>query len=198
MDFLIQCTGSTLTSSKFQFVWREPGHVSLRPRAISWVPAVLRKPHSLHVAQERVGRSGTAEECWSAIPGPDHSLAEHLVGVLNRTGLDHDVERLHLHSALVDIGGAGILCGPSGAGKTTIAAGLVERGCRYLTDETVPISAGSATIETYPKPLTLKGLVPSSLRPLEETGRREGGGACLYVWRGHRRDDSVPYCLSEI
>lgn len=90
--------------------------------------------------------------------GSDHSLAEHLVGVLNRIGLDHDVERLHLHSALVDIGGAGILlCGPSGAGKTTIAAGLVERGCRYLTDETVPISAGSATIEAYPKPLTLKG-----------------------------------------
>jgi hypothetical protein len=41
------------------------------------------------------------------------------------------------------------------AGKTTLTAGLVRAGFGYLTDEAVAFRRGTATIEPYPKPLSI-------------------------------------------
>jgi len=82
----------------------------------------------------------------------------HFLSVLNMLGLDGDIDRLHVHAALVDLAGRGIvLCGPSGAGKSTLAAALVELGAGYLTDETIGLVLGSRTIQSYPKPFIFKG-----------------------------------------
>lgn len=91
-------------------------------------------------------------------PNIAHDPVERLVGTLNHVGLDNDPGRLHLHAALLERAGIGFLiCGASGAGKTTIAATLIQAGFKYLTDEMVPLRAATRTLEAYPKPLTLKG-----------------------------------------
>lgn len=82
----------------------------------------------------------------------------HLVSVLNMLALDGDLDRLHVHAALVEVKGIGVmLCGPSGAGKSTLSAALVERGAGYLTDETVALLPGSRTLQSHHKPFIFKG-----------------------------------------
>lgn len=85
-------------------------------------------------------------------------LVEAVVTRLNRIALDGDPGRLHLHAALVERDGTGVvLCGASGAGKSTLTGALVERGWSYAGDELVTLDAGSRTAVAYAKPLTLKG-----------------------------------------
>jgi hypothetical protein len=75
-----------------------------------------------------------------------------------------------LHAAAAEgPGGAVVIPGTSGAGKTTIVAHLVAAGYGYLTDEAVVLD-GSGEIAPYPKPLSLDlrsiesvGIDPSSL-----------------------------------
>ncbi len=62
---------------------------------------------------------------------------------------------LALHAAALGWpGGAWILAGPSGAGKTTLALALLGRGARYLTDELALID-GAASVRGLTRPLTL-------------------------------------------
>jgi hypothetical protein len=63
---------------------------------------------------------------------------------------------LHAAAAVVD-GAAVVLPGAMRAGKSTLATGLVARGCGYLTDEVVAFDdgAGAPTVRSYPKPISL-------------------------------------------
>lgn len=72
------------------------------------------------------------------------SAAEDLVPLFEMDLYEQLVTRassgLLLHAAAIDIGGrALVLCGPSGAGKTTLTLALVARGLRLLTEEVVLI-----------------------------------------------------------
>jgi hypothetical protein len=72
---------------------------------------------------------------------------------------------VRLHASAVATGaGAIVMPGAMGAGKTTLAAGLVRAGAAYLTDEVVAF-APDGRVRTYPKPLSL-GEPPASLAGL--------------------------------
>jgi hypothetical protein len=62
-----------------------------------------------------------------------------------------------LHSTVVDIGGRAIgLLGTSGAGKSTVAAYLIERGGKLLTDDMLRVSIVGGEVLAHPGPYRLK------------------------------------------
>ncbi len=60
-----------------------------------------------------------------------------------------------LHAGVVEHRGrAALLVAPQESGKTTLTAGLVARGCGYLSDEVAALTAGGDVV-AYPKPLSI-------------------------------------------
>lgn len=53
-----------------------------------------------------------------------------------------------------------IITAPSGTGKSTTAWALLHHGCRYLSDELVPINLTTMRVSAYPRALGLKGIPP--------------------------------------
>jgi hypothetical protein len=64
---------------------------------------------------------------------------------------------LGLHAATVmRTGGAVILAGLGGAGKTTLAVELAQRGWGLLGDDVAPIEVSTGNVLPFPKPLRIK------------------------------------------
>ena len=83
------------------------------------------------------------------MPRIERQINQYLVGALG--------DRLLLHAgAAVGAGRAVILPATAGAGKTSLVAGLVRRGCGYLTDELVILHARTSSIVPFPKAMSLK------------------------------------------
>lgn len=62
-----------------------------------------------------------------------------------------------VHAAVLEhSGGALLLPGPPGSGKSTCCAGLVSRGWRLLSDELALIDPASGAIAPLPRPVSLK------------------------------------------
>ena len=62
-----------------------------------------------------------------------------------------------LHAAAAERDGAAVLLvAPSGKGKSTLVAGLVRAGLRYLTDEAVALRPCDGGITPYPKSLSIE------------------------------------------
>ncbi len=74
-----------------------------------------------------------------------------------------------VHAAGAERDGAAVLLpAPSGGGKTTLVAGLVRAGLRYLTDEAVAIDPATLLVQPFPKALALdpgSWQVHADLRP---------------------------------
>jgi hypothetical protein len=115
--------------------------------------------HALIVGRVRVG----ADDGWVAAadggvlvrttaPGV---AFRHVVYEANQMAIDATTAPVRLHAGAVDRGGRAIaLVGPMGAGKSTLAAGLVVRGAEYLTDEVVAID-DLGRVRPYAKPCSL-------------------------------------------
>lgn len=59
---------------------------------------------------------------------------------------------LVLHGNAIDIDGRAMVClGPSGVGKSTLAAAFAARGHRILADDVVPVDAGCAAVPGFPR-----------------------------------------------
>jgi hypothetical protein len=85
----------------------------------------------------------------------------HLVFAANQAAIDATAG-LRLHAAAAVRGGRAVLLpGVMNAGKSTLAAGLVQRGWAYLTDEVAALD-GAGLVRPYPKPLSL-GAAPAGL-----------------------------------
>lgn len=83
------------------------------------------------------------------MPLLEREINQYLVGQL--------ANRLLLHAAAATYGKrAIILPATAGAGKTSLVAGLVQRGCGYLTDELVIIHRRTNSIVPFPKAMSLK------------------------------------------
>ncbi len=100
---------------------------------------------------------------------------------VNRAVVDATCEHLLLHAGAVVTRGAGVLIpGAPGAGKSTLVAGLVQRGCGYLTDEVVALAGDPPVVLPYPKALALSArsmdavnAEPAGTVPLKGKGKRQ-------------------------
>ena len=99
---------------------------------------------------------------------------------INRYLIEALGKRLLLHAAAVAHNGRAIMV-PANAlsGKSTLAAGLVERGCGYLTDELVIIHPRNCKIVPFPKALSLK---KGSFALFEQLGPDPTGPDYDRVW----------------
>jgi len=77
----------------------------------------------------------------------------------------HCHQYLVLHAAVVERSGhALVLPAPPGSGKSTLCAGLVNRGWRLLSDELALIDPASGEIVPLPRPVSLKNASISVIR----------------------------------
>lgn len=85
------------------------------------------------------------------------NVARMLAWHVNRLAVDSALaDHVVLHAGGVTRAGrALLLAAPMEAGKTTLAAGLVDRGWAYLTDEAVAVTLDGGTVLPYPKPLSI-------------------------------------------
>lgn len=106
--------------------------------------------------------------------GSSSVAVAYLLWHVNSKVVAHSPEYLLLHAAAVEHRGIGILLpAPMDSGKTTLAAGLVQAGLRYVTDECAALHASSLELHPYPKALSIdQGSwdVLASLRPPAEAG----------------------------
>jgi hypothetical protein len=85
-----------------------------------------------------------------------HDALVALMTEVNLGAVASRPDHLVLHAAAVSREGHGlVLPGPPGAGKTTLAAGLIAAGFTYLTDEAAAIDPLALRIDPYPKPLSV-------------------------------------------
>lgn len=122
-----------------------------------------------------IGQSGPADRpsFFVALDGevivrsPASTVAfSHLIFVANQQAIERTTRLVKLHAAgAVFNDQAIVLPGPMGTGKSTLVAGLVQRGLGYITDEVVAIDPNGARVRPYPRPVSL-GTPPASLGPI--------------------------------
>ena len=97
-----------------------------------------------------------------------------LVWHVNRRVIADSQDRLLIHASAAAHGDTALLFpAEMEAGKTTLVAGLVRSGLRYVTDEAVAIDLGSGLVEPFPRSLSVdKGSweVLADLEPELPTG----------------------------
>lgn len=136
-------------------------------------------------------------------PEPYDEVLCHLLWHINAEVTRFTGSYLLIHAGTIasPAGEAMILAGDSGAGKTTLVAGMVQKGFAYLSDEAAAIDPVAREVYPYPKALTLKrgsfSLFPEldasdlagAVRlaeqwfvPAEAFGGRSAAGSCLARW----------------
>lgn len=112
----------------------------------------------------------------------------HLMFEMNQRAIAQTTSTIRVHAAAAVLGaGAVILPGPMGAGKSTLVAGLVQRGLSYLTDEVVAIDPVSHQVLPYPRPCSLgdppAALAGAAWSPGEPAQRYLGGSGFVPATR---------------
>lgn len=80
----------------------------------------------------------------------------YLLWHINQEVVQHTTHLMLFHASAVERDGAALLFpAPMESGKTTLAAGLVRAGFRYLTDEAVAIDPLTLLVQPYPKALSI-------------------------------------------
>ena len=123
----------------------------------------LRVPDTSAVAVEVHVRAGSCHGQFAVdIDGCQEWAGDGVVAVvqecvvrLNRVAVERCTD-LALHAGGLEHDGVGLLLpAASESGKSTLTAGLVRAGLRYLSDEAVPIGWDTALARPYPKPISL-------------------------------------------
>jgi len=84
------------------------------------------------------------------------TLLGRLVWAINRQVIDGTTDRLLFHAAAAEVEGVGVLLpADMEAGKTTLVAGLLDRGAGYLTDEAAAVTCPDLTLTGFAKPLSV-------------------------------------------
>lgn len=90
----------------------------------------------------------------------------YLAWHVNQQAVARTTERVVVHAAGAERDGIGVLLSAeSGRGKSTLVAGLVQSGFRYLTDEAVAVEPGTSLLQPFPKPIAVR---PGSWQALAE------------------------------
>lgn len=92
------------------------------------------------------------------IAGPDRrAVMPELVAALNQQIIRRRLDVMHFHAGVMSFEGQGVLMPAySGTGKTTLVAGLLSRGWKYLSDEFAMIDPDTLMIQPFPKPMCVK------------------------------------------
>jgi hypothetical protein len=81
----------------------------------------------------------------------------YLLWALNQEVVGRATGSLLVHAAAAERDGAVVvLPGDQGSGKSTLVAGLLRRGYRYVTDEALAIDTATGRLRPYPKALSLE------------------------------------------
>jgi hypothetical protein len=130
------------------------------------VEALASQPGESDAGEEREGCPGSAYSL--AFRGGEKTFAEDAGALLfcfekdvtTRIQLARS-DLLFVHAAVLGHEGRAILlAGDPGAGKSTLAFALLERGLRYLSDELAPIALATLAVHPYPRALWLKRAPP--------------------------------------
>jgi hypothetical protein len=110
---------------------------------------------------EVVDESGTIDEALAM-----------LMWHINRQAVSSRPDLLVLHASVAEAHGCAILLpAKEESGKTTLVAGLVRAGMRYLTDEAAVLDLDTGMVHPYPKPLTVEtgswGVLADLMPPAE-------------------------------
>lgn len=77
----------------------------------------------------------------------------------------HAHQYLTIHAAVIERGGrAAVLPAPPGSGKSTLCAGLIQRGWRLLSDELALLDMDSGMIHGMARPVSLKNASIDAIR----------------------------------
>ena len=85
-------------------------------------------------------------------------VVDHLYWHVNTHAFRTSGDFFLIHAGAVTTpgGGAALLSGPPGSGKSTLVTALVRAGFGYLTDEAAAIDPVSRLVHPYPRPIALK------------------------------------------
>lgn len=124
------------------------------------------RPPRAHVLVRQVPRDHNTFRIHGPLAEPVTSgpaLDTDLIRLLGDVSLALDPEVLHVHGALLEANGRGImLVGPSGSGKTTLTAQLILAGSSLRTDELITIHPdGRASGVRRPLLVRLPSAVPT-------------------------------------
>lgn len=92
--------------------------------------------------------AGRREVDLTRSPSPANQAFLVLLGAI----MDAVGGSLMFHGAAVSHGGRGIiLAGPAFAGKSTLVLALMERGCRFLSDDAAPVDRETGLLHPFPR-----------------------------------------------
>lgn len=123
-----------------------------------WEPFVRADGDGLEITLDRRGDRWFIQtgEVESQSTNP-WSVVDHLRHLILDIALAETSPLVVLHAAVVTRDEICLLiAGPSGAGKTTLALALIDRGWNFLSDDAAPWDPRSGTILSFPKPLNIK------------------------------------------
>jgi hypothetical protein len=151
--------------------WR-PGGVALTVRTddptlrshfadvLASLPPAARPEVTISVIDRRHG--GSRRYAIFCDDEPIHWVAQrdraaaYALSEVNRLAIERTAGSLRLHGGAVERDGIVVaILGPSGQGKSTLTAALVQRGWAYLTDEMVTVDPAVLRVEPFPKALDL-------------------------------------------
>ena len=100
----------------------------------------------------------------------------------NRYAIETCARDLVLHAAAAEHEGHALLFPAApGSGKSTLVAGLIRAGLRYLTDDAAAVDLQSLRVRPYPKPIAIEPGSQDVLRDLEPSSAPAGAGRAWQV-----------------
>jgi Coenzyme PQQ synthesis protein D (PqqD) len=157
----------------------ETDHAGLAQYLDSAFAALATGGNASHVARLNVAGADSEarvmiDDRTLSVPPGSAYLLPTLMSAVNRAVVDASTDRLLVHASAVEADGRAILFpAPMEAGKSTLAAGLLRAGYRYVTDEAVAIDLATLEVQPYPRPISLdRGAWPlfADLRPATPKG----------------------------
>jgi hypothetical protein len=144
----------------------EDGRVAELMRLL-WDPLVVDAPTSTKVVirvRSRGGRVRVAREPgggsfdgWEGDAGDLWPLMLTIRYAIGDVAIERAGEGVVIHAAVAATdGGATLLVGPNGTGKTTLVLEMLQAGWAYLSDDLAPVAPDGRVIP-FPKPLGIRG-----------------------------------------